>query len=83
MTADWQAALPLLKCPRCFAQLAITSSVSLETSVSVEGLICANADCRLQYPIRDEIPVLVVEFARELSREEWQAASKPPSSNTP
>ncbi|MBA4032610.1 MAG: hypothetical protein C0478_17220 [Planctomyces sp.] len=83
MTSDWQAALPLLKCPRCFAQLATTSSVATETSGPVEGLICANADCRLQYPIRDEIPVLVIEFARELPREEWQAASKPPSTNTP
>lgn len=47
--------LEVLRCPQC------KSKVELETS----GLRCVSPECGLIYPIRDEIPVMLVEEARK------------------
>jgi len=47
--------LEILVCPKC------RSKVELKPDES--GLRCTNAECRLVYPIRDEIPVMLVEEA--------------------
>ena len=48
--------LEILRCPKC------TSKVELKPDES--GLKCTNAECALVYPIRDEIPVMIVEEAK-------------------
>ncbi|MBI4227543.1 MAG: Trm112 family protein [Candidatus Omnitrophica bacterium] len=50
-----QELLEILACPAC------------KTSVRLEGerLICANAACGLRYPIRDGIPVMLIEEAEK------------------
>ena len=47
--------LEILRCPKC------RSEVELKKDES--GLKCVNPECGLVYPIRDEIPVMLVEEA--------------------
>ena len=48
--------LEILVCPKC------KSKVELKKDES--GLKCTNPDCALVYPIRDEIPVMLIEEAK-------------------
>ncbi len=48
--------LEILVCPKCKSKVKLTADQS--------GLRCTNAECRLVYPIRDEIPVMLVEEAK-------------------
>jgi len=36
-----------------------------------DALVCLEATCRLQFPIRDDIPMMLVDSAAKLSPEEW------------
>jgi uncharacterized protein len=36
-----------------------------------DSLVCLNPDCRLQYAIRDEIPIMLVDEAVKLSADDW------------
>lgn len=47
--------LEILRCPQCKSKVEIKPDKS--------GLKCVNAECALVYPIRDEIPVMLVEEA--------------------
>ena len=47
--------LEILRCPKC------KSKVELKKDNG--GLRCANTECRLVYPIREDIPVMLVEEA--------------------
>jgi len=47
--------LEILRCPKCKSKVEIKPDQS--------GLKCTNAECALVYPIRDEIPVMLVEEA--------------------
>ncbi|MBC7900307.1 MAG: Trm112 family protein [Saprospiraceae bacterium] len=47
--------LEILRCPKC------KSEVELKEDQS--GLKCTNAECSLVYPIRDEIPVMLIDEA--------------------
>ena len=47
--------LEILRCPKC------KSKVEIDTEAT--RLKCVNAECSLAYPIRDEIPVMLVEEA--------------------
>ncbi|WP_122818370.1 Trm112 family protein [Nocardioides pantholopis] len=49
--------LAILVCPRCRAELA------QETHDGTDELVC-QGECRLAYPVRDGIPVLLVDEAR-------------------
>lgn len=49
--------LEILRCPKC------KSEVELKTDQS--GLKCKNPDCALVYPIRDDIPVMLIDEATE------------------
>lgn len=55
-----KALLEILACPACKGNLSYQKSA--------QELICPA--CRLAYPIRDDIPVMLTEEARELSAEE-------------
>lgn len=47
--------LEILRCPKCKSEVQIDEA---ETS-----LTCLNDECGLVYPIRDEIPVMIIEEA--------------------
>lgn len=48
--------LKILVCPKCKSKVELKSDGN--------GLRCTNAECRLVYPVRDEIPVMLVEEAK-------------------
>jgi uncharacterized protein len=52
---DWL--LEILACPKCHAPLRADAEAS--------ELVCTNAACALAYPVRDDIPVLLVDEARK------------------
>ena len=54
--------LQILACPRCKGDLA-----ALGDPVQPEGLACAA--CDVVYPVRDDIPVMLIEEA--IARDEW------------
>jgi len=47
--------LEILRCPKCKSKV--------EIKLDQSGLKCTNHECALVYPIRDEIPVMLVEEA--------------------
>jgi uncharacterized protein YbaR (Trm112 family) len=50
------ALLEILACPACKSPLEVDDPAS--------ELVCTNARCALAYPVRDDIPVLLVDEAR-------------------
>jgi len=48
--------LEILRCPKCKSKVELTSDGN--------GLKCVDPDCALVYPIRDEIPVMLVDEAK-------------------
>jgi uncharacterized protein YbaR (Trm112 family) len=48
--------LEILRCPKCKSEVKINDEQS--------KLTCQNAECRLVYPIKDEIPVMIVDEAK-------------------
>jgi uncharacterized protein len=48
--------LEILACPRCHAELRLDDAAA--------ELVCVSADCGLCYPVRNGIPVLLVDEAR-------------------
>jgi uncharacterized protein len=48
--------MEILVCPKCRSALRADDSAS--------ELVCTNAECGLAYPVRDDIPVLLVDEAR-------------------
>jgi hypothetical protein len=53
--------LDILACPKCKGDL--------ELAPNEEGLICRS--CELVYPVREEIPIMLIEEAIQLS--DWEA----------
>jgi len=51
---DWL--LEILACPKCHAPLRVDQEAS--------ELVCTSDECGLAYPVRDDIPVLLVDEAR-------------------
>jgi uncharacterized protein len=49
--------LEILACPRCHAALRVDDAA--------QELVCTSATCGLAYPVRDDIPVLLIDEARE------------------
>jgi uncharacterized protein YbaR (Trm112 family) len=47
--------LEILRCPKCKSEVRIKDDQT--------GLKCGNPECSLVYPIRDEIPVMLVDEA--------------------
>lgn len=48
--------LEILRCPKCKSKVVLKDDQS--------GVKCQNSDCRLVYPVIDEIPVMIVEEAK-------------------
>ena len=53
--------LEILACPKCKAR------VEEQTRDDEEFLVCTAPDCRLAYPVRDGIPVMLIDEARPWS----------------
>ena len=49
--------LSILVCPKCRSELAVDDQAG--------ELVCTNAECGLAYPVRDDIPVLLIDEARD------------------
>jgi uncharacterized protein len=47
--------LEILRCPKCKSKV--------EMKANRKALKCVNAECALVYPIKDNIPVMIVEEA--------------------
>ena len=47
--------LEILRCPKCKS--------TVELKIDQSGLKCTNPECSLVYPIRDEIPVMLIDEA--------------------
>lgn len=56
--------LRILACPKCKSELTVVDNE--------EGLACAT--CNVVYPIREEIPVMLVEEA--IATEEWTSGTR-------
>jgi uncharacterized protein len=56
--------LEILACPKCKGDIALTPQG--------DGLACAK--CAVVYPIREDIPIMLIEEAVELSR--WEAGER-------
>jgi uncharacterized protein YbaR (Trm112 family) len=52
---DWL--LEILACPKCHSPLRADDEAC--------ELVCTNSECGLAYPVRDDIPVLLVSEARD------------------
>ena len=52
---DWL--LDILACPKCHSPL--------QPDEAASELVCTGADCGLAYPVRDDIPVLLIDEARD------------------
>jgi len=52
---DWL--LEILACPKCRSPLRVDAAAS--------ELVGTSADCGLAYPVRDDIPVLLIDEARD------------------
>ena len=48
--------LEILRCPKCRSEVKMNEKGT--------GLKCQNPECRLVYPVKDDIPVMIVEEAR-------------------
>ncbi len=58
MTIDTEL-LEILACPKCKGKLSLNADSS--------GIVCSS--CRLVYPIRDDIPVMLIDEAETLVTE--------------
>ncbi len=52
-----ESLLDILACPACHAKLQVDDDA--------QELVCASSSCGLAYPVRDDIPVLLVDEARK------------------
>lgn len=62
-----QSLLEILACPACHAPLTVEQLPGTPQGADAEELVCTNAECRRAYPVRDDIPVLLVDEARILA----------------
>ncbi|MDQ1620591.1 MAG: uncharacterized protein QOE19_3160 [Actinomycetota bacterium] len=52
--------LAILACPQCHSPLRVDDAA--------QELVCTSESCGLAYPVRDEIPVLLIDQARRPDR---------------
>ena len=60
---DFESLKDLLVCPESKSKLVLDG----------QRLVSVDRQCRLSYPIRDEIPIMLLEEATQLPEDEWQA----------
>lgn len=72
--------LEILACPACHAPLKVERLPGAPEGADAEELVCTNPECRRAYPVRDDIPVLLVDEARILPADQHAAMSGAPKS---
>ncbi len=68
MTQLNEALLGILACPNCRSSLVVDYEAS--------ELVCAKPECGLAYPVRDSIPILLVDEARAPGHKRPEAAEE-------
>ncbi|HEY8728605.1 MAG TPA: Trm112 family protein [Acidothermaceae bacterium] len=58
--------LEILACPACHSPLTIETLPDAPKDADPQELVCTNSECRRAYPVRDDIPVLLIDEARIL-----------------
>jgi uncharacterized protein len=71
--------LEILACPACHAPLKVERLAGVPAGADAEELVCTNPDCRRAYPVRDDIPVLLVDEARIVPADQHAAMSRAPN----
>jgi uncharacterized protein len=66
MGFDLESMKDVLVCPKSQAELVMDG----------DRLVCVDPDIRLAYPIRDDIPIMLIDDAEELSVEDWKTIMK-------
>ena len=61
MTFDLSALEDIWVCPNSKSKLVVDGN----------GIVCVEPGCRLRYDIVDEIPIMLVDSATQLTAEEW------------
>ena len=67
--------LEILACPNCHGTLAVDHDR--------DELVCTAADCGLAYPVRQGIPVLLIDEARRPGTNAPQGSDEPSTSSPP
>jgi uncharacterized protein YbaR (Trm112 family) len=63
MPFDFAAVKSFLRCPQSKAELVLED----------DALVSTSPDARLKYPVRDGIPILLIDDAEQLPPGEWSA----------
>lgn len=63
MSFDASLIQDLWCCPKSHSKLVVSGDTA----------VCSDEGCRLQYPIKDGIPVMLVDEATALSADDWKA----------
>ena len=63
MPFDFDAVKAFLRCPQSRAELVFEG----------DALVSTSPEARLKYPVRDGIPILLIDDAEQLPPEEWSA----------
>ena len=63
MAFDFEQLKDILVCPE-------SKSILVEDE---QWLICVDPQCRLRYEVRDDIPIMLIDEAEELSPDDWAA----------
>ena len=68
-----QELLEILRCPHC-----VREKPGLLKMVKDSWLVCQEADCHRKYPIREDIPVMLIEVGDKWANTSDEALPVPP-----
>jgi uncharacterized protein len=63
MPFDFNAVKDFLRCPQSRAELVLED----------DGLVSTSPEARLKYPVREGIPILLIDDAEQLPEDQWSA----------
>ncbi len=63
MSIDLQPYIQLLVCPACHSKLLVDG----------HSFLCRQESCRLRYEVKDDIPVMLSDDAKQVAPDEWTA----------
>ena len=72
MTFNLESMNGLLICPKSHSELVLDG----------DRLVCVDPEVRLAFPIRDDIPIMLIDDADELSVDEWKTVMEKSGRNS-